>query len=531
MSKKAHRISVLLIATFLILLLSSSPITAGPDTDTQVEKMSSISSNYMLGGEIRVSEDADPEPQRSYTAVAYNDKQDEYLVVWSNEWLGGHKDVSARRVESDGTLLSQFTVASGAGDKYDPAVVYNSMAEEYLVVWLYTPTGGGNTNEVWGRLVSGDGLTLEPEFQIASWPNRLFADPSVAWNSNLDEYLVVWGAQDASAGWNLDVSSMLLAANGDILTGRNLTTSNQPFDPDVVYNPVTNEYFVVYTTFTFTTQQDIKGLRVKADNSVINPPGEISIVDNNVGESEPSVATNGKTNYAVVWQSRIGSDYDIYGQRLDFNGNKPWNWDSYALTSGIDESHPDIAYDGEDTYLITWQRFDSPVFSVRAQSRDFAADTYKYFDVASDAVLPVVAAGSSQFLVAYQGIYPSGGSDYRHIFGRFLFEFSETTCTPLTSLTVTGPTVGQTGSSYVFQVDNLSPLDVTFPITYTWSPTPDNQSGNSATYSWSTEGVKTITATGSNCEGGGSASDDHTITISADGSGVKLYLPLTMRLK
>ena len=530
MSKKPNRITLLLITTAMISLFSISPITAGHTTHTQVENSAASSTNYSLGSEIRISKDEDPEPQRSYTEVAYNDKKDEYLVVWSNEWLGGHKDVYARRVESDGNLLNQFTVASGANDKYDPAVVFNSTAEEYLVVWLYTPPGGGNTNEVWGRLVSWDGATLEPEFKIASWPNRMFADPSVAWNSNLDEYLVVWGANDATAGWNLDVSSMLLAANGDIITGRNLTTSNEPFDPDVVYNPVTNEYFVVYTTFTNTTQQDIKGLRVKADNSVIDPPGEITIASNNVGEMEPSVATNGKFNYAVVWQSWIASDYDIYGQRLDFNGTKSWNQDSYALTINIDETHPDIAYDGQDSYLITWQRFDSPVSSVRAQSRDFSANTYEYFNVASDAVLPVVAAGSTQFLVAYQKIYPSGGSEYKHIFGRFLLDTNEP-CTDLQSLTVTGPTAGQPGSSYTFQVDNISPLNVTFPINYTWSPTPVNQSGNSATYSWSTEGVKTITATGSNCAGSGLVSDDHTIVISAVGAGVKIYLPLTMKMK
>jgi hypothetical protein len=530
MSKKANRITLLLIATFLLLLFSNSLIIAGPNKDTQVGKTPSTSSNYALGSEIRISKEEDPEPQRSYTQVAYNDKKDEYLVVWSNEWLGGHKDIYARRVESDGNLLNQFTVASGANDKYDPAVVFNSTAEEYLVVWLYTPPGGGNTNEVWGRLVSWDGATLGTEFQIASWPNRQFADPSVAWNSNLDEYLVVWGASDATAGWNLDVSSMLIAANGDIITGRNLTTSNQPFDPDVVYNPVTNEYFVVYTTFTMTSQQDIMGLRVKANNSVIDPPGEISIVANNVGEMEPSVATNGKFNYATVWQSWIDSDYDIYGQRLDFNGNKPWNWDSYALTSHVDESHPDIAYDGQDSYLITWQRFDSPIFTVRAQSRDFAAGTYEYFNIASDALLPVVAAGSTQFLVAYQGKYPNTASDYRHIFGRFMLATNEP-CTDLVSLTVTGPTAGQTGSSYTFQVNNIAPLNVTFPILYSWSPTPANQSGNSATYSWSTEGVKTITATGSNCAGSGLASDDHTIIISAAGSSMKIYLPLTIMTK
>lgn len=425
MSIIPHRRQLLLIAILLLLLFSISPSTAGPSVTVEVENTTPNSAQYRLGTEVRVSEVADPEPQRSNAAIAYNDQQDEYLVVWNNEWPGGQQDVYARRVTADGDLLAWFTVATGANDKYAPAVSFNSVAEEYLIVWLYTPAGGGDANEVWGRLVSWNGAALGPEFKIISWPNRFFSNLSVAWNSNLDEYLVVWGAQDATTHVNLDISSMLLSANGDIRTGRNLTASNQPFDPDVVYNPVTNEYFVVYTTFTFASQQDIMGLRVEADNSVIDPPGEIAIVDNNVPEMDPAVATNSAFNYAVVWQSWINSDYDIYGQRLDFNGNKPWNWDSYALTIGIDEVSPDIAYDGDGTYLITWQRFDSPEFSVRAQTRDFAADTYEYFTIASDAVSPVVAGGAAQFLVAYRGIYPSNGSAYNHVFARLLSEMND----------------------------------------------------------------------------------------------------------
>ena len=40
-------------------------------------------------------------------------------------------------------------------------------------------------------------------------------------------------------------------------------------------------------------------------------------------------------------------------------------------------------------------------------------------------MVPAVAAGPTEFLVAYRGIYPSGGSNYDHIFGRFLVKMSD----------------------------------------------------------------------------------------------------------
>ena len=115
------------------------------------------------------------------------------------------------------------------------------------------------------------------------------------------------------------------------------------------------------------------------------------------------------------------------------------------------------------------------------------------------------------------GVYDMGAYEYT------------TACTPLTGVTISGPTMGQTGTSYTF-TSSITPSSASAPITYTWSPVPNNgQGASSANYTWSTSGAKTISLTASNCGGAGTANDSHNITISANGGGYKIYLPLVRR--
>ena len=52
--------------------------------------------------------------------IAYNSVHNEYLVVWENEWAGGYHDVYARRVSADGRILSWFAVASNTNKTDQP---------------------------------------------------------------------------------------------------------------------------------------------------------------------------------------------------------------------------------------------------------------------------------------------------------------------------------------------------------------------------------------------------------------------------
>ena len=104
------------------------------------------------------------------------------------------------------------------------------------------------------------------------------------------------------------------------------------------------------------------------------------------------------------------------------------------------------------------------------------------------------------------------------------------TCSPLTGVTITGPASGYTGAFYVFTAA-ATPTGATPPIVYTWSPTPASGQGSaSATYTWTTEGDKTIDLTASNCDGGGTASDDHLIAIIGGVEWKYIHLPILWKV-
>jgi parallel beta-helix repeat protein len=102
-------------------------------------------------------------------------------------------------------------------------------------------------------------------------------------------------------------------------------------------------------------------------------------------------------------------------------------------------------------------------------------------------------------------------------------------CSALTGVSITGPTSGYTGILYTFTAD-VTPPGATLPIVYTWSPEPSSGQGSAtARYSWNIVGDKTINVTAGNCDGAGSAGDEHMITLTGGIEWKFIYLPVVWK--
>jgi hypothetical protein len=92
-------------------------------------------------------------------------------------------------------------------------------------------------------------------------------------------------------------------------------------------------------------------------------------------------------------------------------------------------------------------------------------------------------------------------------------------------VSVSGPTEGIVGESYTFVATPI-PVTATTPITYTWSLTPTSGQGtDTAIYSWTTPGTKTLTVLLENPIGTVLVPGAHTITI----RDYEVCLPLVIR--
>ena len=256
-----------------------------------------------IGADFRIS-DMGPEGDfhfgAGHPAVAHNSHDNEYLVVWScDDAIDEELEVFGQRLNANGTQVgsNDFRISDMGPDgnvlfdAFSPAVAYNSLNNEYLVVW------SGHDG------IDHDGIDVE--FEI--YGQRLA------------------GATGAELGAN-DFRISHLGLEGD--------TSFEAASPAVAYNGITNEYLVVWHGDDNTAPLVNGEFEIFGQAFVANPASFGAATPNNFRISHmgpngntsyeakfPALATNSR-EYLVIWQGDddtppVGDDeFEIFGQRV-----------------------------------------------------------------------------------------------------------------------------------------------------------------------------------------------------------------------
>lgn len=423
----------LLVVAVAAAVAPSVTILPGTATLEQIQGLGSAlaaSQVYRFGEEIQVSLPADVAAERRRPAVAYNYVRGEYLVVWHNIWPGGGRDIYARRVSDTGQLRSWFTVTAGAGKRFQPAVAYNALNDQYLVVWMQEASP--NVYEIWGKIIPWNGPGTNSEFVISQWANRSFWTPKVAWSSLHNEYLVLCNGYDTTVsfppGLPNDVGGHRVSATGVVDPGPGpVATYAYPHQVDLTYNVAMDEYFAVFVVVHTqqTTGNDVYGLRMSWQGVPVNPPGLIEVATQAGNQNAPAVATDEQGRYMVTWEHEYSStDHDIYAREYNVLGSPVGSyWGIASWTE--DTTAPDVAANGSHSeWLVVWQqdlgsgsghavkgfRWGSGL-GVATYLLEIA--NYAYWHNQS----PAVAADLPGYFVVYEGEGPDPAAE-RHIYGR-----------------------------------------------------------------------------------------------------------------
>jgi hypothetical protein len=101
-----------------------------------------------------------------------------------------------------------------------------------------------------------------------------------------------------------------------------------------------------------------------------------------------------------------------------------------------------------------------------------------------------------------------------------------TSVLPLTTVVIDGPAVGQIIKTYIFSAA-IGPADAAPPLSYQWSPLPDNgQGAPQAVYHWTTAGAQNISVTVRNDSG--AVTGTHTISIAVPLTDALITGPITV---
>jgi hypothetical protein len=417
---------VILTAILAVLVIGSGVAKAS------ISRMGAASALQIphLGKEIVFTE---RDNEQMLPAAAYNPNRDEYLVVWHNKW-GASRDIYAQRVTGTGELLSWFSVESYVplptytNDRAQPSVAYDSTRDRYLVVWAYDVNGDGSNWDIHGIFVNWDGpIDGLHEFVICDWPTSQQWNPKVAYSPVKDEFMIVWWTDHPSVPDYISGRRMN-AANGDLSPSDSDFTISNPtwprINPEIAYNNWRNEYLVVYDD-----TQDIYGTRYTATGAALKG-GEFAIAGWPGQEILPSVAyCLDYDQYLVAWQN---PQPDIYARFVSGEGIN-----SIVLhleSTSVAEINPIVACNQAGTqFMVTWQQqFSSATgpYGVHGQFVNTDMTLGSFFaiksptaTIAAEFTNPLVVGGGVNFLTVWE--HDRAGTALQDIHGRLISPYAQ----------------------------------------------------------------------------------------------------------
>jgi hypothetical protein len=335
----------------------------------------------------------------SHPAVASNLQMGEFLVVW--EEAGSSADIYAQRVASSGQLQGgKMKVRKGVDMEERPAVAYNLQRNEYFVVWQ---AGDGEETTSGTNYIYGQGLTWDGEWEGALIPIGAATDwqihPDVAYNSQDDEYLVVW------ENGVVDIMGQRVAGSGDLLGGpiTVCNASRMQRSPAIAYNPHANEYLVVWEDYRNNSDYDIHGCRLSAGGVA---EACMQVCGQAGDQLAPAVTFSPASHeYLVAWQNEGVSPTSIYVQRVSEMGDLAGT--PVDLSDTADQLQPALAFDATTgEFLVVWSEGDPSDIHARALSNLAvpSSDPFSVCAAAGEQSLPVVALHplSGNYVVAWQ---------------------------------------------------------------------------------------------------------------------------------
>jgi hypothetical protein len=305
-------------------------------------------------------------------AVTYNSTDNEFLVVWQGvdntpPAISGEQEIFGQRVggttgaplgDNDFRLSDMGTDGDTDRAAYEPAVTYNSVQNEYLVVWYGDDDTGSLADdeyEIYGQRVDGaTGAQIGGDVRLSDMGSTDgddeydARDPAVAYNSADDEYLVVWVGDDDTAplvndeyeifGQRVDGATGTEVGEDDFRLsdmGGSGSIAYGAWSPAVTYNRAQNEVLVVWhgneDVGMAAGETEIFGQRLNGSTGMETGDNDFRLsdmgppLDYAYDADSPALACRSKppgNHYLVVWHGdddrgdMVEDEFEIFGQRF-----------------------------------------------------------------------------------------------------------------------------------------------------------------------------------------------------------------------
>ena len=283
------------------------------------------------------------------------------IVAWSDK-RSGIFDVYVQRVNAMGVV--QWTpngvALCTANNAQINVTIVSDDAAGAIVTWQ--DYRSGTNHNIYAQHVNAAGLVqwVPNGIALCTAPNdQRYPVPAT---DGAGGAIVAW---DDLRNGDLDIYAQRINAAGVVQwMGDGVELCTQPF---IQYLPAilsdsAGGAFVTWPDFRNGTDYDIYGQRVDALGSVLWADDGVPICAAAQNSAGQTMAPDDAGGAIVTWEDlRNGPDWDVFAQRIDAAGNVMWTADGEPISLALDDQFaPTIASDGAGGAIVTWEDLRAP---------------------------------------------------------------------------------------------------------------------------------------------------------------------------
>jgi predicted lipoprotein with Yx(FWY)xxD motif len=279
------------------------------------------------------------------------------IVAW-RDWRNGTTEIWAQRLDANGDSLwaaDGVLVASPDFGSMNPKLATDGAAGA-IIIWEDWRSG----INIYAQRVdfSGDTLwTLDGEPICQAADNQ--TDPQIISDDD-GGAIVTW--EDFRTLSHYDIYAQRVDGDGNMIWAINgqtiCTFSDQQENPQLCSDGAKGA-IIVWRDHRSGTNYDIYAQRVDLNGNTKWTGNGVVICNASNDQEFPHIVSDGAGGAIIGWYDyRSGTNYDIYAQRVDSNGNVLWatNGEAICIASG-NQSGPWMASDGSGGAILTWQDY------------------------------------------------------------------------------------------------------------------------------------------------------------------------------
>ena len=315
------------------------------------DKTVGVETSYSGGDEIQVNTQTSDTQYRSNIDSLTDGG---YVVVWqSNNQDGSSWGIYGQRFDAEGAAVgSEFLVNTATANQQEWPAVAGLPNGGFVVVWQSYDQDGSQWG-VYGQRYDSAGAAVGSEFLVNDSGASTSEERASIVELSDGGFIVVWRSS------NDDIYSQRFDADGDKVGSQvrvNTNTNGSDRNPDVAAFDGGGYVVTWMNSSRDGSDWGVFGQRFDADGNAVGSEFQVNTTTSD-RQWRPDVATFSDGSFVVVWNSRNqdGSDIGVFGQRFDANGTAVGDEFQVNTQTESNQMRPAVAELADGGFVVTWQ--------------------------------------------------------------------------------------------------------------------------------------------------------------------------------